>query len=444
MSSGNRVAVLGLDGVPFGLLERLFEDGVMPRLAEFARNGTFLPMETTIPPISSVAWTSFMTGTGPAAHGIFGFTDLKDNEVALRLPSYDDIRSPVIWNRIPDITSLVVNLPFTYPARPVRGALISGFVAPLFERAVYPEALIPWLKSRGYRIDVDAAKGREDRRQLIHDLFETLNIREEVMVTLLETRPWDLFIGVVTGTDRLHHFFFDAPYDPGAPYHDDFIAYYRRLDLLFGRLQEAVGPSTALILLSDHGFTHLRTQVYLNHMLKMMGYLNFTRPDPSLPEHIHPGSMAFAMDPTRIYINSADRFRTGTVAAHEKETLRARLKAQLEALTVSDLGTADLDQWYEANSPLFDRVLSKEDVYEGECLAQAPDLVILPRRGIDIKATISAQTVAGKDIFTGMHTHDDAFLMVDDSSIATTLPHPKITDVANLVLSRLTSRVLHT
>ena len=77
MGAGKKVAVIGLDGVPFSLLEHLFDSGVMPNLASIAGHGTLVKMETTLPAVSSVAWTSFMTGTTPGEHGIFGFTDLR-------------------------------------------------------------------------------------------------------------------------------------------------------------------------------------------------------------------------------------------------------------------------------------------------------------------------------------------------------------------------------
>lgn len=437
--TGNRVAVLGLDGVPFGLLKELFRQGLMPNLAEFAGNGTFLPMETTIPPVSSVAWASFMTGANPGAHGIYGFTDLHEGQRALRLPSFDDIRLPTLWYRLSHVRALVVNLPFTYPARPLNGTLIAGFVAPVLERAVYPESLLPWLGAKGYRVDVDAASGRMNRRLLVADLFDTLNIREEVMLTLAANRPWDLFIGVITGTDRLHHFFFDAADDPENPFHVDFINYYRRLDVFFARLRESLGAATGLIVLSDHGFTRLQAQVYLNQVLKKMGCLNFTRPDPSDPEHVHPDSLAFAMDPTRIYLNSTDRFRDGVIGDNEKELVRMRLKSELEGLTLHDLGLEGFNSTHEADGPLFERVFVKEELYDGECVHLAPDLVVLPKPGLDIKAAMSVPTITMKDIFTGMHTHGDAFLMADDPDVASLLPNPRITDVANLILSKLTS-----
>ena len=437
MNHATKVAVLGLDGVPFSLLQDFFAKGIMPRLAETAKSGTFLRMETSLPCISSVAWTSFMTGKNPGDHGIFGFTDVWPDKLALRLPSFDDIRSTVIWNALPGKASVVVNLPFTYPARPLKGILISGFVAPLFERSVYPESMIAWLKSRNYRIDVDAVKGRQDRRFLVRDLFETLKIHSEVMLTLMERENWDLFIGVITGTDRLHHFFFDAAQDPSHPLHKDFIDYYRMIDSFFSRFVEKCGKFARLIVLSDHGFTRLKTQVYLNHILKTMGYISFVKSEPVSPEDIHPGSKAFAMDPSRIYLNSKERFSHGALNSKEAEMMRISLKKELESLRLIDIGFLNSQGSDRPEDRLFTRVLLKEDIFDGKCIAWAPDLVVIPRSGYDPKGALNVRAATMTDIFTGMHTHDDAFLIVDDPDIGKRLSQPRITDVFGLMMEVL-------
>jgi predicted AlkP superfamily phosphohydrolase/phosphomutase len=437
MSSSREVAVFGLDGVPFSLLQRLFDKGVMPCMRDMARTGTFVCMETAVPPVSSVAWASFMTGENPGEHGIFGFTDLKDNQISLRFPSFDDIGCPTIWRRIEPKTSVVVNLPFTYPARPLKGVLVAGFVAPVLERSVFPEALIPWLRSRNYRTDVDAVKGREDRRSLLKDLFETLTTLEEVMLSLMEAEPWDLFVGVVTGTDRLNHFLLDAADDPGHPFHEDFMAYYRRVDALFGRFVSRLGLSTRLIALSDHGFTRLKTEISLGFILKSLGHLSFTRADPILPDHIHPLSRAFPMEPTRIYLNTGERFENGVLNPSEALALRAQLKNDLERMTLLDVGIRDLEGGDPAESPLFSAVKCREEVFSGQYERLAPDLVVIPRPGYDVKATVNGGSPTRTDIFTGMHTYDDAFLLVNDPAVAPDLNKPSITDATRLALDRL-------
>ncbi len=381
-----------------------------------------------------------MTGTNPGAHGIFGFTDLKEGEIAVHLPSFDDVRQPALWNRIPDRTSVVVNLPFTYPARPLEGVLVAGFVAPIFDRAIYPPSLIPWLKSKNYRIDVDSVRGRQDPGFLIEDLFDTLNLREQVMMALMDSNPWDLFIGVITGTDRLHHFFFDAFSDHSHRFHKDFVDYYRRVDAFIGAFVDRLRGRARLIVLSDHGFTELKTQVYLNQILANLGYLSYTRSDPRTATDIHPRSRAFAMDPTRIYLHSRDRFRTGVLNHREKEELRQKLKREMERIRLIDvgiLGTSDVD----SEEPLFEGVKFREDLYHGEAMDSAPDLVIIPRRGYDVKAAVNVTVPTLKDIFTGMHTHDDAFLIVDDPCIAGRLQDPEISEVAGLIFEVLQPRL---
>ncbi|HEX8087996.1 MAG TPA: alkaline phosphatase family protein, partial [Blastocatellia bacterium] len=72
-ASAKRAVRIGLDGTPYTLLRRFVEDGTMPRMAELIGSGTLLQMDTSLPDISSVAWTSFMTGANPGRHGIYGF-----------------------------------------------------------------------------------------------------------------------------------------------------------------------------------------------------------------------------------------------------------------------------------------------------------------------------------------------------------------------------------
>lgn len=437
MNATRRTAVLGLDGVPFSLLKRLFHQGDLPCLAQAAADGAFLKMETVLPPVSPVAWTSFLTGVGPGAHGIFGFTDLRPGAVSIRFPSLDDVRHPTIWQHRPDLRTIVLNVPFTYPARPLNGILISGFTAPMLARAVYPEALLPWLTAKNYQVDADIERARSDRRFLLDELFRLLSIRWEVTAALVETHPWDLFIGVLTGTDRLNHFLFDAADDPGHPLHADFLAYYRAVDAFVGGFREKIGRETRLIMLSDHGFTRLKTQVYVNHILRTRGWLRFRSDEPASLEDVHHESMAFAMDANRIYFHSRDRFRAAPIAPAEKLELRTRLQRELRGLTLADAGITDREGDGEPGDRLFDDVLAREEIFQGDCAHLAPDLVLVPRRGYDLKGQVNVAAASARDIFTGMHTHDDAFLLLDDPALADRLPRPKITDVAGLVLDFL-------
>ncbi len=72
-SAPRRVVIIGFDGMDPALAERWMAEGKLPSLAALARDGAFRRLQTTHPPLSPVAWSSFMTGVHPARHGIFDF-----------------------------------------------------------------------------------------------------------------------------------------------------------------------------------------------------------------------------------------------------------------------------------------------------------------------------------------------------------------------------------
>ena len=69
----HKYIVLGIDGMDPKLLSRLMADGQLPNFSKLAAKGHFSPLQTTVPPQSPVAWSSFITGTDPGGHGIFDF-----------------------------------------------------------------------------------------------------------------------------------------------------------------------------------------------------------------------------------------------------------------------------------------------------------------------------------------------------------------------------------
>ena len=71
--TGRRVIVLGFDGMDYGLARDLMARGRMPNFQRLAQSGAFAPLGTSIPPQSPVAWSNFITGLDPGAHGIFDF-----------------------------------------------------------------------------------------------------------------------------------------------------------------------------------------------------------------------------------------------------------------------------------------------------------------------------------------------------------------------------------
>lgn len=407
-SSGARqpVVVLGLDGTPCSFLEKEMEAGTLPHLAALRSRGKFAQMETEIPAISSVAWASFMTGVNPGAHGIFGFTDRLPGTYELCFPNYSSLKAEPVWDRIgrEGGRCCVLNVPSTYPARPVNGVLVSGFVAPNLERAVYPSEAYEYLSRSGYRIDVDAARARESLDLLVEDLHLTLEKRREAMLHFHGQESWNFFMSVFTGTDRLHHFLWRHYENNDPVYREEFLRYYRRLDEIIGEFVSMLPEETALLMLSDHGFCGIRKEIFLNSLLGSVGLLAFRDGEPKTIADIDPDSTrAYCLDPGRIYLNRRGREPGGIVEAGEAENL------------MGEIGEILLDlKDPQSGEPVIDRVEIASGIYSGQHVESGPDLIAVPNRGYDLKGRMSGQVFAEAGLLSGMHTHDDAFVFIDE------------------------------
>jgi predicted AlkP superfamily phosphohydrolase/phosphomutase len=70
---GPPVVILGIDGMDPDLLQTYVDKGLMPNFARFIEENTFVPLGTSVPPQSPVAWSNFITGMDSGGHGIFDF-----------------------------------------------------------------------------------------------------------------------------------------------------------------------------------------------------------------------------------------------------------------------------------------------------------------------------------------------------------------------------------
>jgi len=418
-----RVCVIGLDGVPYGLLSRLAEDGTMPVVSELIRSGCLHRMKASLPEISAVSWTDFMTGADSGAHGIFGFTDLRPGAYDLRFPNFLEVKAETFWDALGrrGRRSVVINQPSTYPARPIPGSLVSGFVAVDLAKAVYPLSHKAALDKMDYQIDIDTLRARDDADFFWRDLDKTFQSSRRALDYFWKEK-WDYFELVVTGTDRLHHFHWDAWTEEKHPDHGRFLDYYKKVDGLMGeivsRLKNLGGPSS-LFLLSDHGFTGIEQELYLNAWLAKHGYLRFESAAPRDLTSISGPSRALALDPGRIYIHLENRFPRGCVKSADCQGIKNEISAAL----------AELE--YQGRK-VIRRVFDSSDIYHGPLQDQGPDLVVLAENGFDLKGSVKKKEVFGPSGLKGMHTWDDAVFLADKDFG----PDLKIADLAKIILSK--------
>ncbi|MFH1505715.1 MAG: alkaline phosphatase family protein [archaeon] len=400
-----RIMIIGLDGMPYRLMKKLSDDGTMPNFKKLreSSNSTFTKMQSSIPEISSVAWSSIITGKNPAEHGIYGFTEIIPGTYTLSFPNFKNLKEKPFWHQDMDKRSIIINVPSTYPAAELNGFLVSGFVALDLERAVYPPEYAEDLEKMGYKIDVDSEKGHTSKDAFFKDLNETVENRMKLFRKLWEEKKdWDNFMFVFTGTDRLGHFLWKAFDDESHKYHKQFIEHFAMLDKFIGEMTEKLREDDALIMLSDHGIESIKQNVYVNAVLRKNGFLELKENEEGKRVNynsISSESDAFCLDPGRIYLHKIKKYPNGSVEPGDEEKLVEQLTKLFEGLEFE-------------GEKVIKKVFRNEDIYTGPYRDKAPDLVLLANPGFNLRGNIAKEELFEEDIFEGKHTQDDAFLLV--------------------------------
>jgi predicted AlkP superfamily phosphohydrolase/phosphomutase len=427
---GKRIFVLGLDGLGLTLMEKLLARKVMRSLEGLLGLGTLREMRSVLPTVSSVAWASYATGVNPGKHGIFGFLERIPDPFQLYIPNGSHLRHETIFQFLgrEGLRVATIGVPMTYPPRPVNGIVVGCFLSPSLEKAVYPRRILPLVRKMGYMVDVQASKAMEDPEGFLAQLSDSLDARFRLCLHLLEAEDWDFFQLHVMETDRINHFFLAKWEDKEEPWAEMFIQWYRRLDswieVLVRKLIHGLeNGTTELFILSDHGFCRVFGEVELNFWLRKNGYLRLG--GRSSLASMERGTRAYSITPGRIYLNLKGRETMGSVEeGKEYEELRSELSERL--LSIEDPRTGQA---------VVRRVYRKEEIYSGVFMDLAPDLIVEPVPGFDMKARTEAQSVVHEPMVTGMHTLDDAFLFLMPGE----LPQMKLelTDVISGIARRL-------
>ncbi|MFQ6092308.1 MAG: alkaline phosphatase family protein [bacterium] len=405
-----KVVVIGIDGVPYSFLRQQMAAGVMDHFTRLVEKGSFNRMNSVIPTVSSVAWSSYMTGKNPGKHNIYGFVDRHPNPLEIFIPTSSHMKGETLWEILSrnGIKVVVMNVPVTYPPREVSGVLVSGFLATKLEKAVYPQSLSAKLEEMGYRIDVDAWQAHQDKEKFLQDLHHTLERRIEMAFYLMDHQEWDFFQVHIMETDRINHFLWEQWESEDETYAPEFVRFYREIDRFLGEMESKLGDEIELIILSDHGFCTLKKEVFVNRWLEEKGYLTLRDGEKRALADIETGSKAYSLIPGRIFVNLKGREQMGSVDAGKGyEQVREELIGELPTMVDPDTGERIIKAVYK-----------REELYSGPCFEQAPDLVAVPEDGYDLKGNLDREKLTHKGPLVGMHTFEDAALYVRGREIS--------------------------
>lgn len=287
-----KVVVVGLDGATFDIINPMIEKGKLPNLAKMMESGVYGELTSTIPPNSSVAWSSFMTGKNPGKHGVYYFLEKKIGSYERPAISSRSIKSRTLWRILSDHDKnvCIVNVPVTYPPEEVNGYLISGLLAPdKKSNFTYPPSLhMELLKELGdYPLDHEPeqiwSKGDEIGAYQ-HAIYATKKVMDATEY-LMKRIDWDFFMTVFTITDRFQHvgwryslpWFKEKDPERANKFGNLIEIAYELVDDLLGKIKASLDEDTILIVLSDHGFGPISYKFYINKWLIDNGLLRLKK-----------------------------------------------------------------------------------------------------------------------------------------------------------------------
>ncbi len=145
---------------------------------------------------------------------------------------------------------------------------------------------------------------------------------------------------------------------------------YRQIDEQVGKVMSAVGENTAIVVMSDHGFSPFRRQVHLNRWLELHGYLrltdSFNRDNYEWLQGIDwSATRAFAIGLNSLYLNVRGREKHGIVSPEQRAALTAKLAQELGAWVDAENGQKVVTQ-----------VTLREQAYNGPFVDDAPDIIV--------------------------------------------------------------------
>jgi predicted AlkP superfamily phosphohydrolase/phosphomutase len=380
MVDGPRVAVIGLDcATPALLFDRYA--GVMPNVRSLMEGSLHGELQSITPPITVPAWACAMTGKTPGRLGIYGFRNRKDTSYeGLSIATSLAVKEPAVWDLLGEAgkRSLIIGVPPAYPIKPIEGWRVSCFLTPPSAvRYTWPEDLKAEVEEEVGDYIFDIPNFRQQGTEFVlRQAHEMTKRRFRVARRFVVSKPWDFFMMVEMGLDRLHHVFWQycdpehPKYEPGNPFESAFEDYYRMVDAEIGSLLEALPRDVVTILMSDHGAQAMSGGVCFNDWLISEGYLTLTdRLDGPTP--IAKAPIDWAKTTAwgdggyygRLFLNVRGREPEGTIDPADYDTVRDEIAGKLETMNGPD------------GARLANRVIKPQDAYP-EVRGVAPDLLV--------------------------------------------------------------------
>jgi predicted AlkP superfamily phosphohydrolase/phosphomutase len=459
----HRLLIIGLDGGNLEVIDPLIAQGRLPNLARIRLQGSSGVLRSVIPPHSAPAWITFMTGWNSGRHGVFDFWE-RDwsayNSPVEGLVTTDRFAGRTFWDYASanGIRTGVVTVPVTYPAWPVNGFMLSGYLLSpgMNEDSAYPSDLADRFERQ--LLFPEAYRKGASHEAVMREGPRMICMRGQVAAQLQDEYKSELLVVVLAPTDKAQHDFWryrepDCPPDLKARYGDVINQHYEACDAVIGDLWDQMGEEeTNVIVISDHGGgPYPRRCLHTNYALRQNGLL--TPKEPRRGRRKGTDRMTWLRTlrfklrgdiyhrlktwgkqllPDRAWRALQNRYQ-GTAAIDWEQTLcyRVELQTPAEGIIINlkgrqPKGIVEPGQEYESirkqvaeamtqltdpetGQPIVEECYMREDIFSGPCVEKMPDIFLVLRQGYKSDNRLDAGLVGPTpqselERFRGAHT----------------------------------------
>ena len=476
-----RLLILGLDGATWTVLDPMRRLGLMPHLDALLRRSAHGTLRSIVPPVTTAAWTSLMTGCGPARHGVFDHRYFDSATGRMKVNHSARVRVPTFWHILSEAGRSVVslNVPATFPPLAVRGVCVSGMDAPHLDAALSgaPEF------GRRLKAEVPAYNLKyywKRAPQSLDELTENARLTNELFRARAEgglladkvVPDWSALMVQFQNLDPFQHRAWnylnvDETGVERAGWNEAARGVLKGLDDALGLLLELADKRAAHVLVaSDHGFGPCRGRIHVNRVLLDAGVARLPGVAGRLRRRVKqarenlrlwgvkrsdPEARSSSFDTSVYALFPFDWKRTLAFAPHQDtaamiylNSTDRRAGAPLQTpRQVDDARAAAVGALAEARHPesgvaLFPRIIETARAYGLDPAREGyPDLIALPEENYWVRTKLSSGSnwVEGDANLPGTHRPEGVVALCGEGITAGRTLQADIRDIAPTVLS---------
>lgn len=435
-----KTALFGIDGATFRVIDQHRDQ--LPYINSLIEEGCSATLYSTLPSTTSVAWPSLCTGQNPGKYGIFDFIERDLDTMSFEFNDARQIPMDFFWKFMDGSVGIyqVPMIPYHY----LDGSFIQGSLSRINEDIITKPPELDEVISEEFD---QSMNWRDDEEEILEDLHDRLRSHEEAYTQVVSNYDHELYFFMLSVVDHIQHHFWaymdeDHPGYRSSQYEDEIVRMYSRVDEVIRNVVDQFDEEVNVVLVSDHGFMSNHTEVSINAVLRDEGLLQYDadrgseltsnllnvvkerlnrktiaklvpqslyefaaeRSTLSVSEDIdweRTTAYSFGSTPG-VYLNLRGREKYGTVDKSEYDQVVDHLVAIFENLEDPYTGEKVVKKAHK-----------KADLYSGKYIEKAPDLVLEPNEGFQIKGSINTRAFShNTEVMpnSGCHARDGIFI----------------------------------